>query len=151
MHGTSIRVASKRSASGEPIPCHVPGRADDIPLADGTVDRLIVERTPLRAAALREIARVIASDGTIILRHARSPRSDPHALATQVLPGRICQRIIRLGEQVAQETSFCLSALSPTSIEGQTRNTAEVPSSKSTTAARLSNERAQPTESRNVS
>jgi ubiquinone/menaquinone biosynthesis C-methylase UbiE len=95
---------------GQPIPRHIPGRADAIPLADRSVDRLIVERTPLRTAALHEIARVIACGGTIILRHARSPVGDPHAIALQLLPGQVSRRMIRLGTQVVQETEFQLSS-----------------------------------------
>ncbi len=91
---------------GQPIPRHIPGRADSIPLPDGSVDRLIVERTPLRVAALSEIARVISVTGTIVLRHAQPPNVDPHALASRILPGRISRRTIRLGGQVLQETEF---------------------------------------------
>ena len=97
---------------GQPIPHHISGRADNVPMADGSVDRVIVERTPLQVAGLREIARVISSHGTIILRHARSPCGDPHALAKNILPGRISHRIMRLDGQLVQETEFRLSSVS---------------------------------------
>lgn len=105
--------------NGRPIPRRIPGRADDIPLADGSVDRLIVERTPLRLAALKEIARVIAATGTVVLRHVRSPHRDPHALAMKILPGRASHRTIYLDGQVVQETRFRLCGLSSASV-GQT-------------------------------
>ena len=91
---------------GKPIPRHICGRADAIPFPDRSVDRIIVERTPLRVSAFKEIARTIAPNGTIILRHARIPGRDPHTLAQRLLPGRISQRMIRLGNQVVQETCF---------------------------------------------
>jgi hypothetical protein len=61
-------------SKGQPIPRHLSGRADAIPLADGSVNRLIVERTPLQVAALQEIARVISSNGTIIEDEIADPR-----------------------------------------------------------------------------
>jgi len=63
----------------------------------------------MQRAALDEIARVIASNGTIILRHAELPVGDPHALAKEVLPGKMSQRFARLDKQVVQETEFRLS------------------------------------------
>jgi len=94
---------------GEPIPRHIYGRADAIPLPDGSVDCIIVENTPLRAAALREIRRVIARHGTIVLRHVQLPFSDRHAAAMGVLPGRLTRRVVRLGERVVQESRFELA------------------------------------------
>ena len=109
-------IGNKR---GQPIPQHISGRAEDIPLGDGTADRVIVERTPLQRAALKEIARVVSSNGTIILRHAHSPYWDPHALAKRILPGRISQRTFRLAGQVVQETEFRVSGLTSASPEVQ--------------------------------
>jgi ubiquinone/menaquinone biosynthesis C-methylase UbiE len=91
---------------GQPIPRHIPGRADEIPLPDHFVDRLIVERTPLRRRALAEIRRVVAPRGTVILRHAMPPGIDPHRLALEMLTGRIRRRIVRIGGQYLQETVF---------------------------------------------
>lgn len=93
---------------GEPIPRHVQGRADAIPLPDHCVDRIIMERSPLTKAALREIARVVSRRGEVVLRHAVPPNFDPHLLARRVLPGRVSQRIVRIGRHVLQETRFQL-------------------------------------------
>lgn len=89
-----------------PIPRLILGRADAIPLLNGSVDRVIAERTPLRKRALLEIRRVIAADATVILRHALPPNLDPHRLAYEILPGRIQQRIILRGSRCLQETVF---------------------------------------------
>jgi hypothetical protein len=91
---------------GAPIPRRVAGRAEAIPFPDHSVDVIVVERTPLRAAALSEIRRVIRTDGTIILRHAYPPGFDPHRTARQVLPGRVRQRMIEIAGQRLQETVF---------------------------------------------
>jgi hypothetical protein len=96
---------------GQPIPRHIHGRADAIPFADGSVNGIIVERTPLQLSALQEIARVIASPGIIVLRHVQPPYGDPHMLALQILPGRTSHRVIRLGGQVGQETVFRVSSV----------------------------------------
>ena len=108
-----VRTIGKKR--GQPIPQHILGRADNIPLGDRSVDRVIVERTPLQVSALKEISRVISSNGTIVLRHARSPCGDPHALAKAILPGRLNHRITRLNGQLVQETEFRLSSPSSTS------------------------------------
>jgi len=93
---------------GAPIPRHIAGRADRIPLESGSVDRVIVERTPLRRAALTEIARVVSPTGTITLRHAIPPGIDPHATARAILPGRATtRRILHVGRLV-METQFTL-------------------------------------------
>ena len=94
---------------GKPIPRHIPGRAEAIPLPDGSVDVVIVERTPLRRMALNEIARVVSDKGTVILRHARRPNQDCHSLARQIIPGEFTQRVVSLGRQSCQETVFRLA------------------------------------------
>ena len=66
---------------GEPIPRHIPGRAESLPLENGSVDLIIVEKTPLRRGALEEIARVIAPEGRVIMRHVPLPGIDCHQLA----------------------------------------------------------------------
>lgn len=91
---------------GLPIPRRIAGRAEAIPLPANSVQKVIVERTPLRSAALQEIARVIANDGIIILRHIRHPYYDPHSLARELLPGTVIMRICCLGGQELQETEF---------------------------------------------
>ena len=99
---------------GKLIPRRIAGRAEAIPLPDHSVDRIMVERTPLRKASLYQIARVIAPQGTIVLRHAKPPNRDPHLLARAILPGRITQRRFRIGSQDLQETCFQLNVVSST-------------------------------------
>lgn len=99
---------------GQPIPNHIAGRAEEIPLPDGSVDWIIMERCPLRKASVHEMARVIARKGTITLVHARQPSFDPHLLPRQILPGRVAQRQIRIGRQMFQETTFVLVGNSST-------------------------------------
>ena len=89
----------------------IQGRGENIPLRDRTVDVLIVERTPLARATLMEILRVARPAVTIILRHARAHRRDPHRLAVEVLGGLAEQRSVTLGRQTVQETTIRLSAL----------------------------------------
>jgi len=91
---------------GARIPRLILGRAQAIPLPDNSVDIIIVERTPLRMAALREIQRVIHEQGTIILRHALPPNIDPHRLARDLIPGHAEQRKIQISGQWLQETTF---------------------------------------------
>src|SRR5690606_8692491 len=66
---------------GEPIPRHILGRSESLPLEDASVDLIIVEKTPLRRGALEEIARVISPGGRVILRHVPLPGMDCHELA----------------------------------------------------------------------
>lgn len=91
---------------GKPIPRLILGRAEAIPLPDKSVDRLIVERTPLRRRALEEVGRVIRPTGCVILRHAVPPDIDPHRLAIRVLAGRTQQRTVHVSGQRVQETVF---------------------------------------------
>jgi len=100
------RVKTLGPERGAAIPRLILGRADAIPLPDGSVDRVIAERTPLRREALCEIRRIIAADGTVVLRHARPPNLDPHRLAYDILPGRVEQRTILRGSRRLQETLF---------------------------------------------
>ncbi len=91
---------------GTPIPRHIPGRADAIPLPDHSVDQIIVERTPLRKAALAEIVRVLQRPGSVVLRHAMATDLDPHRLARTILPGLVRQRSIWIGRQMVLESYF---------------------------------------------
>ncbi len=93
---------------GEAIPRRIAGRADALPFRDECISRVIVERTPLLRSALEEIARVIATGGTIFLRHAQPHGRDPHLLAKDVLTGEWSSRIVQLGSQIVQETEFRL-------------------------------------------
>src|SRR5207302_9306544 len=93
-------------ARGATIPRLILARADALPFANGSVGVAIVERTPLTAAGLREIARIIAPGGTIILRHVPLAHSDRHALAKRLLPGHVRSRIRSLYGQSILETTI---------------------------------------------
>jgi len=92
------------SQRGELIPLLIRGRGESIPLADGIVDVLIVERTPLRLATLTEMLRVARPTAKIVMRHAIAHRRDPHHLAVQMLKGIVQQRPATIGQQPVQET-----------------------------------------------
>ncbi|MEX0713416.1 MAG: methyltransferase domain-containing protein [Pirellulales bacterium] len=93
---------------GQAIGRLILGRAEAIPVADESVDLVIVERTPLTREALREIARVVSRGGRIVLRHVPLPRRDRHALAASVL-GRPPERCLAyIAEQLVQETTFLI-------------------------------------------
>lgn len=91
---------------GEPIPRHIPGRAEAIPGEDSSFDQIIVERTPLRLAAYQEIRRVAAEGATIILRHVVPPGVDPHRLARRLLGQPVEQRRLTVGIHQVQESTF---------------------------------------------
>jgi ubiquinone/menaquinone biosynthesis C-methylase UbiE len=95
---------------GMPIPRRIVGRAEAIPLPDHSVDRIILERTPLRRDAVDEIIRVIAPHGKIILLHVPYPGLNPHRLARRLIRGRVSVRKVIIGSQMLQETEFCLSS-----------------------------------------
>ena len=92
------------AGSGRPIPRLIRGRGESIPLPDHSVDVLIVERTPLRSATLREMLRVVKPSATAILRHAITPVGDPHQRALQVFKGTARQRVITIGRLRVRET-----------------------------------------------
>lgn len=89
---------------GELIPRWIEGRGERIPLPDGSVEVLIVERTPLVPATLAEIARVASPTARIILRHVPANHLDPHRLAVQFLKGKIERGTVRIGRHTLQET-----------------------------------------------
>jgi ubiquinone/menaquinone biosynthesis C-methylase UbiE len=95
---------------GEPIPRLIRGRAENIPLPGHCVDRVIVERVPLRRAALEEIRRVAKSGSFVILRHAAMPWLDPHRLALRVLPGTARRSTLQLGDRTYLQTIIKLSS-----------------------------------------
>ena len=103
-------IRTKGVNRGEPIPRLIVGRAEAIPLPDKSVDRLIVERTPLRIGSLNEIRRVIVPRGIVILRHAMPPNIDPHRFAIQMLTGRIKRRTVQIDGQWLQETVIRIGA-----------------------------------------
>ncbi|MCL6501193.1 MAG: hypothetical protein K6T86_00820 [Pirellulales bacterium] len=93
---------------GHPIPNWLPGRAECIPLPAGSVQTIIVERTPLRPAALWEIRRVAAPGARVLLRHAWCPGSEPHRLAREILgpPLHVSLRVMTM--LVIQQSVFRL-------------------------------------------
>ncbi len=97
---------------GQPIPRLIQGRAENIPLPNGSVDEVIVERTPLLAAAYGEILRVAKSGAVIILRHAPIPRFDPHCLAHRLLMGKKSCSTTQIGSQMLQQTTIQLDETS---------------------------------------
>lgn|GEM_PF-1952454 len=103
----NLNRRQERSGAGRsagPIPRLILARTDAMPLADGTVDLAIVERTPLRAEALRELNRVVKPDGAILLRHAITPAGDPHRVARRYLGGTVARRVfVHRGHRI-QET-----------------------------------------------
>ena len=94
---------------GELIPRLIQGRSECIPLPDGCVQVLIVERTPLRLATLLEMSRVASPSARVILRHSNAHQRDPHKLAVQTLKGAVEQRTVMIGRQSVQETIIRLS------------------------------------------
>lgn len=91
---------------GSKIPRVILGRANKIPAPDHSIRVIISERTPLTAQAYREIGRIIAPGGFILLRHAILPGFDPHRVAYRYLPRRIYQRSVVLVSRPLQETLF---------------------------------------------
>lgn len=89
---------------GTVIPRLIVGRADAIPLADRSVARVVVERTPLSPAALAEIARVILPGGVVLLAHVPLEKEDRHARAIGALAGPVRRRSARLFGQTVQVT-----------------------------------------------
>ena len=108
----NINPRSRKSLGqqrGEVIPRLIQGRSESIPLPDGCVQVLIVERTPLRQATLSEMLRVASPSARIILRHANAHRRDPHQLAVQTLKGAVEQCTVMIGRQLLQETIIRLA------------------------------------------
>jgi hypothetical protein len=95
---------------GQPIPRLICGRGERLPLADQSVDVMIVERTPLRTATLGEILRVARPGAIVYLRHFRPHQLDPHRNAVRMLPGRTERRTQSSGGHTAQETVIYLSS-----------------------------------------
>lgn len=93
---------------GQLIPKRIAGRCEAIPLPDGSVGQVIVERTPLSDQSLKEIARVAVPAAHVILRHSRPPWSDPHQRAAREWGPPIRQEFRRLAGQIVQESEFIL-------------------------------------------
>jgi len=108
----NLNLRSRKSLGkqrGELIPRLIQGRSESIPLPDGCVQVLIVERTPLRLATLLEMSRVASPSARIILRHANAHQRDPHKLAVQTLQGGTEQRVVMIDRQLVQETIIRLA------------------------------------------
>ncbi len=91
---------------GVAIPRHILGRAERIPLPDRSVQQIIMERTPLRRAAVLEMIRVVVPGGTIILRHYADSRRNPHVMAQQLIDADFLVQQIKIGRQELQQTRF---------------------------------------------
>ncbi len=89
---------------GRTIPRLIRARADALPFPADTVRQVIVERTPLTRAAVREIARVIRPDGRVILRHVPLPHGDRHQAAVGILGGLVRRTSATLHGQSVMET-----------------------------------------------
>lgn len=119
-HAEAINLNPSRhktlgSSRGEPIPRLLVARADALPLADRSVARVIVERTPLSLQAMAEICRVIAPGGTVLLRHVPLPDADRHQAARELLAGRVERAMCQLDGQWVQETRIDVAA-SPAAV-----------------------------------
>ena len=102
------RVKTFGPERGAPIARLILARAERLPFATGSVDRVIVERTPLGDAAIREIARVIRPGGEVLLRHVPLPTSDRHHRAQQILAAPFTQTRAYIGGQEVLQTKFRL-------------------------------------------
>lgn len=88
---------------GQPIPNRLDGRAEDIPLPDNSVQMVVVERTPMRDAALDEIVRVVVDGGTIVFRHVVINGINLHRRIRERIEGVIDTEDIELdGQQIQQ-------------------------------------------------
>ncbi len=91
---------------GVAIPRHILGRAECILLPDRSVRQIIMERAPLRRAAVFEMVRVIVPGGTIILRHHAGSGHNPHVIAHQMIDADFSVQQITIGRQELQQTCF---------------------------------------------
>ncbi|MCC7335429.1 MAG: hypothetical protein IT422_10040 [Pirellulaceae bacterium] len=82
------------------------GRAERIPLPDACVLQIMMERAPLRRAAIFEMIRVIVPGGTIILRHHAGTGRNPHVVAQQLIDADCSVQQIKIGCQGLQQTCF---------------------------------------------
>jgi len=98
---------------GDPIPNRIAGRAEAIPLPDQTVEFIIMERTPLRDAAIDELVRVLAPGGTIILRHHIDGNCNPHDRVMKRIDGVTRLEKIALDGQLLQQLTISSAVKKP--------------------------------------
>src|SRR5690349_19991661 len=108
-HLNPSRFRTFRPQRGVPITRLIHGRGVARPLADRSVDVLIVERTPLRLPTLREILRVARPTATVVLRHVVTLGGDPHRIALGMLRGNIKRRWLTIGSHTLRETTIRLA------------------------------------------
>ena len=94
------------SDKGVAIPRCILGRAECIPLPDRSVQQIIMERAPLRRAAVFELVRVIVPGGTIILRHHTDSGRNPHLMAQHLIDADFSVQQIKIGCQELQQSRF---------------------------------------------
>ncbi|QDV47540.1 hypothetical protein Enr13x_74500 [Stieleria neptunia] len=93
---------------GQTIPNRIDGRVENIPLPDSSVKAIIVERTPLRNAAIHELARVATDDATLVFRHPVDEYSDPHARVKERISGEVDIDQLELDGQMVQQLTIRL-------------------------------------------
>ncbi|WP_145211009.1 hypothetical protein [Planctomycetes bacterium TBK1r] len=91
---------------GVAFPHHIFGRAERIPLPNRSVQQILMERAPLRRAAVFEMVRVIVLGGTIILRHHADSRHNPHVMAQELIDADFAVQRITVARQELQQTYF---------------------------------------------
>lgn len=102
------RTVTLGENAGEPIPRLIVARADALPFPTNGVRDIIVERTPLTRAALREISRVIVPAGRVVLRHVPlpDPDRDRHQAAVEILAGKTHRTNATIHGQQTIETTI---------------------------------------------
>jgi ubiquinone/menaquinone biosynthesis C-methylase UbiE len=106
-HAWNVNPAATKTVGpqrGEPIPRLIRARATRLPFADASASEVIVERTPLSRAALLEIRRILAPGARLILRHVPLAHRDRHALACQLIAGKVVRTTAMMGRQQVLET-----------------------------------------------
>ncbi|MEZ6080408.1 MAG: hypothetical protein R3C56_33475 [Pirellulaceae bacterium] len=105
----NLNPRSKKNDRAGQGTCHPPshsGTRECIPLPDGCVQQILMERAPLRRAAIFEMIRVILPGGTIILRHHVGTGRNPHVEAQQLIDADCSVQQIKIGCQGLQQTCF---------------------------------------------
>lgn len=98
------RLQTLGPEKGLPIRRWIFGRSTCLPFADGTVDRIIMEKTPLTRVAIGEMVRVLKPGGEIVLRHFHGGGEHPHGWARKMIRGQVSIGRARLRNQWVEET-----------------------------------------------